>query len=314
MVKINKVDPTPSPITATPVADTAHRVAVTKLSPAMHSTPLRPAHDLRDQHGPRASLAQILEKGTLSSKRTLLDIMVEQVQVRDGGPPAVSTIALDDKVQQSLDNRALWDPHLFSDPTQHDPSKYRYITRALFHAGINNFAVGLETMLGSADGTKPGQLATETMLSASIIDEKHTSSFINSSIAVILDVPPDNIYATSPKDLLLVQTKDTAWYQQSAVAKAESLLGEVGIRSPEEVIENTPTVASHPQPDWNELVLIGRSPSGTTIKPRAIAVIRLVPEEWDLEACRPAREKVEAIAQRYGLPVVVLKTTPKNQR
>lgn len=146
--------------------------------------------------------------------------------------------------QKSSQERATWDPGLFTDPKQHDPSSFTYLINAVAEYPSGAPAYITKTL------DDPTQVAN-ALLSMSVISESKQGFFSPSGF--ILKVPKENVFSSSPGDAG-VQNKEAFAGGANQFVEIARVYAANGIKPPSAVLQLQTG-------QYNEINAIGRSPT-----------------------------------------------------
>jgi hypothetical protein len=173
-------------------------------------------------------------------------------------PPTKKDPHLPAGKEVGLENRKFWKPcdrvgSTFTDPTDFDPNSFQFLVTVInstrFKRVIENPEADFENRL----------------MSCSVINQEKTTTF-SFNCGVILRVPPENIYATSPKDLFLANSAKTKGPEKlnQELFRVNQLYP---IREPAEILERSSKT------EINEVAVLGKTEHGVV---QVIGVFRKV--------------------------------------
>lgn len=209
--------------------------------------------------------------------------------VRVDGAPAPEYDALEFMPQEQ---RQDWDVSEFSDPSRHDPKKFRYIVHMIQTSGRRSIRSIYDFL-----ATQASQNPCAT-LSTSVIDESYTWTY--TGIGFILEVPAENIIAAANKDMVspvLTNNKEPNFFHLYARTYSKHY---APLQSPSQVLKSMTSPERTTKSKWNEILIASKFRRSFKI-----AAILINEREFKQKPVDPAevRDLIE-VAQQEGLPVV----------
>jgi hypothetical protein len=196
--------------------------------------------------------------------------------------------------------RKAW-TNVSTDPAKHDPNgKFRYIVHGIKFSEMSKdqalvFLAAQKSRDAAEHAPQPWDLAedfSETrnmpLISASVVDNNHTVTWSN--VGLILETPPENIFAAGPTDILSPRGAGRSSRHRHLV---QSYLDN-GLPSVEDVMSQTLPGRI------NEVVLTGTSSEGSQVKVAAVYI-----KKGTNRKAMGVKEILEQ-AKRLGLPIIEL--------